>query len=63
MPRHAKVYADFRAEQERLQALRIEAMRAFADEVHGGAYPSANCVVDGETEVLAKFRDWLGSNG
>jgi 3-methyl-2-oxobutanoate hydroxymethyltransferase len=63
VPRHAKVYADFAAEQARLQRRRIEAMGAFAAEVHGGGYPSAEYLVEAGAEVVAAFRDWLSTNG
>lgn len=59
VPRHAKAYADFAAEQDRLQALRVQAMTAFVDDVHGGAYPSAPYLVEAEAEVSAAFVDWL----
>ena len=59
MPRHAKAYADFAAEQDRLQALRVQAMTAFAEDVHLGAYPSAPYLVEAEAEVSAAFADWL----
>lgn len=62
IPRHAKTYGNFAAEYDRLQVARIEAMRAFADDVHGGAYPSAEYLVEAEKDVVAAFRDWLGSN-
>jgi 3-methyl-2-oxobutanoate hydroxymethyltransferase len=61
VPRHAKRYADFAAEYAVLQAKRTAAMRAFADDVHGGAYPSSPYVVEAEAEVVAAFRDWLAS--
>jgi 3-methyl-2-oxobutanoate hydroxymethyltransferase len=63
VPRHAKVYADFGAEYDRLQEMRVAAMRAFADEVHDGAYPSAEYLVEAAAEVVAAFRDWLSTNG
>lgn len=63
VPRHAKRYANFTAEYEALQRKRIEAMRDFADEVRSGAYPSTPYIVHAEDEVVARFRDWLGSNG
>ena len=59
VPRHAKVYADFRAEYAALQEKRVAAMRAFAEDVHGGVYPSAEYLVSAEGEVVAEFRDWL----
>lgn len=62
VPRHAKVYADFKAEYARLQGLRVAAMRAFAEDVHQGAYPAPQYLVDSEAEVVAEFRDWLARN-
>lgn len=59
VPRHAKVYADFAAEQDRLQTLRIAAMGQFATEVHDGSYPSAQYLVDSDPEIVGQFRDWL----
>ncbi len=63
VPRHAKVYADFRAEYAALQQKRIAAMRAFTEDVHGGAYPSDKHVVNAGEEVVAEFRDWLAAQG
>lgn len=40
-PRHSKRYADLAAEEDRLQALRVEAMAAFRRDVETGAYPEA----------------------
>lgn len=59
VPRHAKRYADFAAENARLQALRIEAMSRYRTEVHGGAYPAPEHLVDCAPEVVEQFRDWL----
>ena len=59
VPRHAKVYADFAAEEDRLQAMRIEAMGRFATEVHAGLYPAPQHLVDSQAEVVEAFRDWL----
>lgn len=39
MPRHGKRYADLASEEARLQRLRVEAFRAFAEDVRGGGYP------------------------
>jgi 3-methyl-2-oxobutanoate hydroxymethyltransferase len=61
VPRHAKAYADLAAEQDRLQALRVKAMAAFAAEVHGGAYPSAPYLVEADAEMAAAFSDWLAA--
>lgn len=59
IPRHAKVYADFAAEHERLQALRIDAMSRFARDVHEGDYPAPQHLVDCDPAVVESFRDWL----
>ena len=59
IPRHAKVYADFAAEYERLQALRIDAMSRFARDVHDGDYPAPQHLVDCDPAVVESFRDWL----
>lgn len=63
IPRHAKVYADFAGEYARLQDKRIAAMRAFADDVHGGDYPAPQHLVDSDSDVVAAFRDWLVQQG
>jgi 3-methyl-2-oxobutanoate hydroxymethyltransferase len=62
VPRHAKVYADFKSEYARLQEKRVAAMRSFAEDVHGGAYPSDESVVNARADVVAEFRDWLAAN-
>ncbi len=59
VPRHAKVYADFAAEHDRLQALRVEAMSRFARDVHEGDYPAPQHLVDCDPAVVDSFRDWL----
>lgn len=59
VPRHAKVYADFAAEQARLQEMRVSAMTAFASDVHTGLYPAPQYMVDSDPAVVAEFRDWL----
>lgn len=59
VPRHAKRYADFASEYARLQQMRIAAMTAFADDVHQGAYPAPQYMVDSDADVVAAFQDWL----
>lgn len=59
VPRHAKVYANFAAEQDRLQVMRIEAMQHFARDVHQSHYPAPQYVVQSDSAVVAQFRDWL----
>lgn len=59
VPRHAKAYANLAAEYDRLQALRIQALTAFAADVHGGTYPSAPYLVQAEAAVAEEFTGWL----
>ncbi|MEO6299064.1 MAG: 3-methyl-2-oxobutanoate hydroxymethyltransferase, partial [Paracoccaceae bacterium] len=39
MPRHSKVYRNFAAEYDRLQAERIAAFKEYVADVESGAYP------------------------
>ncbi|MCX6971175.1 MAG: 3-methyl-2-oxobutanoate hydroxymethyltransferase [Verrucomicrobia bacterium] len=41
VPRHAKVYGDIGAEEERVQKLRVEAFRALHEDVLSGGYPAS----------------------
>jgi 3-methyl-2-oxobutanoate hydroxymethyltransferase len=59
VPRHAKAYANFAAEYDRLQDLRVAAMARFVADVHGGDYPAPQHLVDCDVEVVEAFRDWL----
>lgn len=59
VPRHAKKYADFAAEHDRLQTMRIEAMGRFVKDVHEGDYPAPQYLVDCDAQVVEAFRDWL----
>jgi 3-methyl-2-oxobutanoate hydroxymethyltransferase len=59
VPRHAKTYANFAAEQDRLQAMRVDAMARFAADVHEGDYPAPQYLVDCDREVVEAFRNWL----
>lgn len=59
VPRHAKVYADLAAEYDRLQAMRVDAMGQFAQDVHEGDYPAPQHLVDCDAAVVTAFRDWL----
>lgn len=55
VPRHAKVYANLHAEMQRLQTLRIEALRALKQDVSSGAYPEPKHLLeieDGEFEAF-----------
>lgn len=63
VPRHAKVYANFAAEYDRLQEMRVDAMSRFAADVHAGDYPAPQYLVDCDLEVVEAFRDWLDRSG
>jgi 3-methyl-2-oxobutanoate hydroxymethyltransferase len=57
MPRHAKVYRNFAAEYDRLQAERIAAFTEFRSDVANGAFPESRHVVTmaaGEHEAFLK---------
>lgn len=58
LPRHAKVYRDFAAEEDRLQQERVAAFREFIADVEGGAYPENRHLVRMKPEELDGF---LGS--
>jgi 3-methyl-2-oxobutanoate hydroxymethyltransferase len=45
VPRHAKAYANLAKEFERIQQIRIDAFKAFVDDVQSGAYPEPQHVV------------------
>jgi 3-methyl-2-oxobutanoate hydroxymethyltransferase len=55
MPRHSKVYRNFAAEFDRLQAERIAAFREFVADVSGGAYPEDRHVVRMTPEDASLF--------
>ncbi len=56
IPRHAKVYRDFAAELDRLQAERVAAFSEFVSDVHGGAYPEDRHLVHIDPAELERFR-------
>jgi len=59
MPRHSKVYRNFAAENDRLQAERVAAFREFIADVASGAYPEDGHVVRMDPDQLAAFRKSL----
>lgn len=61
VPRHSKVYRDFRAEYARLQAERVAAFREFAADVETGAYPEERHLVRMPDQELTAFREGLAS--
>lgn len=59
IPRHAKVYRDFRAEYVRLQAERIAAFQEFSADVIEGRYPAADHIVGIADDEFEAFRRQL----
>lgn len=59
IPRHAKVYANFAKEYDRLQDMRVASMRDYVTDVHDGKHPATQNLVDSEPEVVEAFLDWL----
>lgn len=55
VPRHAKQYADLKAEEDRLQQLRVSAFAAYVDEVQSGAFPDNSRLVDIDDAELQSF--------
>ena len=55
MPRHSKVYRDFAAEYDRLQAERVAAFGEFVADVESGAYPEDRHVLRMEPVELERF--------
>ena len=59
VPRHAKVYRDFAAEYDRLQAERVAAFSEFRADVVSGAFPQAPHLVHMAPAELDAFREAL----
>ena len=59
IPRHSKVYRDFRAEHARLQRERVAAFREYVADVESGAYPEDRHLVRMAKEELDRFRSGL----
>lgn len=60
LPRHAKVYRNFAAEYERLQAERVKAFAEFRDDVASGEFPKTGHVVRMAPAELEKFLKGIG---
>jgi 3-methyl-2-oxobutanoate hydroxymethyltransferase len=60
IPRHSKIYRDFRAEYARLQAERVAAFREFVTDVESGAYPEPSHLVKMDPRELEIFREGIG---
>lgn len=59
MPRHSKVYRNFAAEYDRLQAERVAAFSEFIADVHNGSFPQPGHLVKMDSVELANFRSLL----
>jgi 3-methyl-2-oxobutanoate hydroxymethyltransferase len=55
VPRHAKVYRNFAAEYDRLQAERIKAFSEFRDDVNSGAFPETSHVLHMDAREYDSF--------
>ena len=60
MPRHSKVYRNFAAEYDRLQAERIAAFTEFRTDVETGAFPSDPYILRMDAAALAEFKGRIG---
>ena len=61
VPRHAKQYADLKAELDRIQQLRVAAYRSFVDDVASGEFPDATRLVGIQAPEYDGFIDRIGS--
>ena len=55
VPRHSKVYGDLAREYDRLQGLRVEAYKAFVQDVRSGGYPGPEHQLDIATDQFDEF--------
>lgn len=63
MPRHSKVYRNFAAEYDRLQAERVAAFREYIADVASGSYPEDRHLVKMAPAELEAFRRALAQSG
>ena len=61
MPRHSKVYRNFAAEYDRLQAERVAAFKEFVADVDSEAYPEEKHIVRMDPGELAMFMEQIGA--
>jgi 3-methyl-2-oxobutanoate hydroxymethyltransferase len=60
LPRHAKAYRDFKAENERLQQERITAFGEYIADVKGGQFPEPSNLIDMSDEILSEIVAEIG---
>jgi 3-methyl-2-oxobutanoate hydroxymethyltransferase len=61
VPRHARKYADLAKEHTRIQHIRIDAFKAFVNDVQSGAYPSQPYLVSAPKAEMDAFRKIMSS--
>ncbi len=59
IPRHSKVYRDFRVEYDRLQLERISAFKEFVNDVYTGVFPETSHLVHMDDDELDRFFEGL----
>jgi 3-methyl-2-oxobutanoate hydroxymethyltransferase len=59
VPRHAKQYADLARELDRIQQIRVDAFRAFVEDVRSGTYPEPRHIVGVAPAELKSFRSLI----
>ena len=55
VPRHAKVYANLRAELERIQNMRVEAFRSYQNDISAGTFATPTNTVPIPDAEFEKF--------
>ncbi len=60
IPRHAKIYRNFRAEYDRLQEERIAAFKELKADIEDGTYPESKHIVPIKDEEFERFLEQLG---
>ena len=61
VPRHAKIYANLKAEQARVQEIRVNAFKAFHEDVSSGAYPEPGHNLGMDDSEFEAFLGQIGS--
>ena len=56
LPRHAKAYRDFAAENRRLQDERVAAFGEYLEDVKSGAFPNAGNLIEMDPDVLEEVK-------
>ena len=59
VPRHSKQYANLAKEFARIQQMRVDAFKAWASEVHSGAWPEAPYLVAAPADEMTAFSNMM----